>query len=108
MKFIVRHGIMRHLGEFEPREGFRCARGMEVIVRSERGHEIAEVLCESSEQALAMITDATHGSILRERSADDRASIDRLHKNEQRAFEACKQFIHNRKLQMELVDVENL
>lgn len=108
MKYIVRHGIMRHLGEFEPREGVNCARGMDVIIRSDRGHEVGEVLFPSSEQAVAMISDATHGSILRELTPDDRSVIDRLYKNEQREFEVCQRFIKSRKLQMELVNVEHL
>jgi hypothetical protein len=44
-KFIVRHSAMRHLGEFEAGYDIACGRGARVIVHSDRGHEIGDVLC---------------------------------------------------------------
>src|SRR4051812_49478927 len=41
-------------------------------------------------------------------TADDEAELGRLTKKEELAFHKCKDFIHERKLQMELVDVEHL
>src|SRR5262249_48329563 len=49
---IVRHGAMRFLGEFEPATEFVCARGQEVVVRTDRGLELGEVLCEASPRAV--------------------------------------------------------
>ena len=46
IKYIVRHGVMRFLGQFEPDPAERLyERGQHVIVQTERGREPGEVLC---------------------------------------------------------------
>ena len=45
--WIVRHGAMRFLGEFDP-EGRDYTRGAEVVVRTERGLEHGQLLCEAT------------------------------------------------------------
>src|SRR5260370_35745303 len=45
--WILRHGAMRFLGEFDPDSG-EDARGNEVRVRTDRGRELAAVLCPGS------------------------------------------------------------
>jgi len=107
-KFITRHGVMRFLGEFEAAEGACLRRGDAVLVRSERGHEVAELLCESSPQAMQLLSEPTAGEIVRALTQEDRLQVDRLHQSEQREFLRCREFIAQRSLQMELVDVEHL
>jgi cell fate regulator YaaT (PSP1 superfamily) len=107
-KYIVRHGVMRHLGDFEGAEGATWARGHEVVVRSDRGLEAAEILCEASPRALELIAEPTHGQIVRLLTADDRAALDRLREAERREFDSCRRLIGHRQLPMELVDVEHL
>jgi cell fate regulator YaaT (PSP1 superfamily) len=106
--YIVRHGAMRLLGDFESPTCAAYPRGTEVIVRTERGLEVGEVLSEAAAHTVEMITDPTHGQIVREITADDRAQTDARHQAEQQAFETCQKFVTSRKLQMELVDVEHL
>ena len=38
--YIVRHGAMRFLGEFQPQGNVEPERGQEVVLRTERGVEI--------------------------------------------------------------------
>ncbi len=106
-KYLVRHGVMRFLGEFEA-EGDNYARGDDVIVRSERGLEVGQLLCESSPQAVALLVEASHGRILRRMTEDDCHAVDRVRELEAEELIACQQFIAQRRLQMELVDVEHL
>lgn len=108
MNYIVRHGVMRFLGDFEPSPPCAYRHGDPVIVRTERGLEVAEVLCESSQRALDMLPEKTGGQILRTLSEEDREEILRLSEHEETSFHKCKEFILNRRLQMELVDVEQL
>lgn len=108
MNYIVRHGVMRFLGDFEPAPPLPYARGQQVVVRSERGLEVAEVLCESTPDALALLPEKTTGQIVRILTGDDRDQILKLNEKEEAAFFKCKEFIDNRKMQMELVDVESL
>jgi cell fate regulator YaaT (PSP1 superfamily) len=107
-KYITRHGVMRNLGEFEAGEGAAYLRGQQVVVRSDRGLELGDVLCEATPRAVQLITEPTHGQIVRAVTAEDRREADRLREAERVEFDACCRYIHQRHLQMELVDVEHI
>jgi hypothetical protein len=107
-RYIVRHGVMRFLGHFEPREAARYGRGARVVVRTDRGVEFGEVLCEATQRAVEYLTEPTHGVIVRIVGVEDQIQIERLADSERAAFDSCCKFIEQRKLQMELVDVECL
>src|SRR5262249_43456833 len=106
--YIARHGAMRFLGEYTPVDETAYGRATAAVLRTERGLEIGEVLCECTPQALQMITEPTKGQIVRAVSEADRTEAERLRQAEQVEFEKCKQFVQGRRLQMELVDVEHL
>ncbi len=78
------------------------------MVRTERGMEAGEVLSEAIPLALQMIAEPTKGKMIRVFTPEDEATADRLREAECREFDACRNFISQRKLQMELVDVEHL
>jgi len=106
--WIVRHGVMRFLGDFDPGAGIACHRGSRVVARTDRGLEVCDVLCEATPQAMAMIAEPTHGQIVRLLTADDLASAERLKDKERQEFDTCLRFIQQKQLQMALVDVEHL
>lgn len=106
--FLVRHGRMRLLGEFEPENGFLFVRNDEVVVRTERGLETGQVLCPATPRAIGLIAEPTQGHILRVLRPDDRTLLERIRATEAKAFDACERHIARRKLQMQLVDVEQL
>ena len=106
-QWIVRHGAMRLLGEFDP-DSADYARGAEVVVRTDRGLELGEVLCPANPRALELITEPTHGRIVRSLTDEDRMNRGRLCEMEQRELETCTRFAQERRLQMELVDVEHI
>jgi cell fate regulator YaaT (PSP1 superfamily) len=106
--YIVRHGAMRHLGEFEAAPGATFARTQQAIVRTERGLEMAEVLCPSTPQAFALLAEPTRGQIVRPFGEDDRKRLDHLKLTSKREFEVAARHIRELKLQMQLVDVEHL
>ncbi|MFO0929910.1 MAG: regulatory iron-sulfur-containing complex subunit RicT [Gemmataceae bacterium] len=105
--WIVRHGAMRFFGEFDPDAG-TYARGDEVVVRTDRGHEVGTVLCQSSPVALQAIHEPTHGRIVRTMTDRDREERQRLTAIEQTELATCERFVRQRTLPMELVDVEHL
>jgi cell fate regulator YaaT (PSP1 superfamily) len=105
--WIVRHGAMRFLGEFDP-DGGTYARGQEVVVRTERGLELGQVLCPADPRAVELIGEPTRGRIVRPLTPQDREERQRLREVEQRELETCARFVQQRRLQMELVDVEHL
>jgi cell fate regulator YaaT (PSP1 superfamily) len=106
--FLVRHGIMRFLGEFAVSPGLAVRRGDTVILRTERGHEVGQVLCPATPQAVAVIPDPTRGDILRIATADDHTRIADVKSQERKEFEAGDNLVKQHKLAMQLVDVERL
>ncbi len=107
-KFIVRHGVMRYLGEYEAGADVVCRRGSQVVVRSERGYELGEVLCEATPRAVELLTEPTRGQIVRLVTPEDQSALQRIREAEKTEFASCRRFIQERKLQMELVDVEHV
>ena len=107
-RYIVRHGTMRFLGDYEATENVSHPRSQQVVIRSERGLEIGEVLCDATDRAIQLIDEPTRGQIVREVSEQDYAQVDRLRQAEVTEFDTCNRFINERRLQMELVDVEHL
>jgi cell fate regulator YaaT (PSP1 superfamily) len=107
-RYIVRHGVMRFLGPYEDRAGALHPRGSQVVVRSERGLEVGEVLCEATPRAVEYLSEPTGGVILRSVTQDDQQQLERLADVETQEFDVCGRFVEQRKLQMALVDVEHL
>lgn len=106
-QWIIRHGAMRMLGSFDPEQG-TYARGDEVVLRTERGHETGRVLCPSTPELLASLIEPTTGRIIRTMTEADHAHRARLRETETREMQLCEEFVTTRRLQMEVVDVEHL
>jgi len=107
-KYITRHGAMRFLGEFEAGDEAAYARGQAVVVRSDRGLELGEVLRETSPRAVELISEPTHGQIVRRMTQEDHLEAARIRQMEVGEFDTCNRLLRHRQLQMELVDVEHL
>jgi cell fate regulator YaaT (PSP1 superfamily) len=99
---------MRFLGAFTPSIGVSARRGDSVVVRSDRGQEVGEVLCPASPEALSAIPDPTKGDILRVAAPEDRAKLSHLADVEKKEFAAGEKLIAQHRLAMQLVDVEHL
>jgi cell fate regulator YaaT (PSP1 superfamily) len=107
--YVVRYGLMRQLGEFAGRERQPLARSSSVIIRSERGVEWGEVLCEATERTQTYLgVTSTQGKILREASADDVRARDEQRAREQSFFQKGRDVIAERGLPMQLIDVEQV
>src|SRR4051794_29226798 len=106
--FLARHGAMRFIGEFTAEESAAYARGQRVLLRTERGIEQGDLLCSATPQAVALIAQPTKGQILRCMTETDETEAERIRHAEVEEFGGCARFIAERKLQMELVDVEHV
>jgi len=108
-RYVVRYGSTRSVGEFSVKGRETYLRGAQVIVRSERGVEIGEVLCPATDRTREFLGAKDHnGHILREASLEDRSRLDEIIDREQAEFAGCQELIQQHKLQMQLVDVEHL
>lgn len=108
-RYIVRFGAMRFLGLFTPTcEGQRFAHGDRVILRTERGLEVGEVLNEAGEQAQQLLTNPAGGQILRRMTPDDEMEAKRLRRQANDEIQVCERIINELGLKMNLVDVEHI
>jgi cell fate regulator YaaT (PSP1 superfamily) len=107
-KYVVRTGVMRALGVFSSSRDDSYPRGAQVVVRTDRGVEIGEVLCEATDQAIGQLKDPGHGQVMRTMSHDDARERSRLLDQARQEFQKCKGLIAQENLDMQLVDLERL
>lgn len=107
--FVVRFGSMRHLGEFHSRKPDGIRRGSDVIVRSDRGVEMGIVLNEANEKTQELLGEKSRpGRILRLASDEDRLSAEEIAEKEKVYLSDASEMVNGRRLQMQLVDVEQV
>jgi cell fate regulator YaaT (PSP1 superfamily) len=106
--YIARHGAMRFLGEFFAPPGQSFRRGDRVLLRSDRGQEVGDVLCPSSTQVLSAVPEPTRGDILRLLTPEDQARVVEIQSIQQKEFEKGHELILSHRLAMQIVDVEHL
>lgn len=108
-QFIVRYGSTRNVGEFSTKAAQEYPRNCSVIVRSDRGLEWGEVLCPATERTREYLgSNGAAGRLLRKAGDDDAQQLENIHQLERQEFAGCQEMIAERKLQMQLVDVEHL
>lgn len=108
-QYIVRYGVTRNVGEFSAKGPQQFTRNSAVIVRSDRGVEWGQVLCPSTEQTQKYLGKKTsNGRILREASEEDYEKQEDVFQTERQEFQSCGEMVQQRKLQMQLVDLEHL
>jgi len=106
--YIVRYGSMRNLGMMSVDGTDSYRRGQEVVVKTERGTESGQVLCEASEDALSHLDEPPYGKILREFGAQDAADLAAIESNRDRIMKDVTKQVQKLGLDMQLVDVEQI
>jgi cell fate regulator YaaT (PSP1 superfamily) len=99
---------MRMLGLFAPPGDQRYQRGLKVIVRTDRGLEVGEILCDATDQVVAALKDPPEGALLRAMSAEDAHEQARIQEQAHQEYVVCQRCIAQCNLEMELVDVEHI
>ncbi|MEZ6059748.1 MAG: regulatory iron-sulfur-containing complex subunit RicT [Planctomycetaceae bacterium] len=108
-KFVVRYGAMRHLGEFAAKRNQPIRRGDEVIVKTDRGVEWGTVLRDADARTREYLgSGARSGRILRMASDEDRRSLEEVADREKTSFREAQRMINERRMQMQLVDIEQV
>jgi cell fate regulator YaaT (PSP1 superfamily) len=100
--------VTRTLGEFIAPPGALFLRGSDIVIRTERGQEIGQVLCPAHPHAVALLVEPTRGEILRPLTVEDGQRVERLREMQRHEYDIACRAIQSRRLQMELVDVEHL
>ncbi|WP_230253707.1 PSP1 domain-containing protein [Rhodopirellula halodulae] len=109
--YVCRYGSMRLLGVMSACEPFRY--GDEVVVRTDRGTEIATVLCEATDEAVNQVprkgkSEPVQGKIIRRLDATDRGDWSQMSDMTRKDLNTANECVKKLKLPMQLVDVERL
>jgi cell fate regulator YaaT (PSP1 superfamily) len=104
--YVVRYGQVRFLGEFRGIDPKGHPRGQSVVVRTDRGVELGEVLCPATERTAIFLENPIKGDILRIASEQEQIDQTRLDGQHEQIILTCRGLIAQRHLQMDLVDVE--
>src|SRR4051794_36978074 len=100
--YLVRFGVMRHVGRFVAETPHR--RGEAVVVRSRRGDELGEVLAEAE----ATTSGTTAALLLRAAGADDWEMARRAAEDRDRRLAECERIFRDGQWPLEMIDVEPL
>ncbi len=112
--YFCRIGKHSQIGKFRNLKSVDRPRGQEVVVRTARGIEIAEVLSQATSKSTYSlensnsIVDAADGKILRSLTPEDRLLQQQLAKAATTAFESCQQLLQEIESQDCLLEVEPL
>lgn len=106
LQYVCRYGSMRHLGVMTAKDHFRY--GDEVVIRSDRGTEIATVLCEATPAAIGGLREPTEGKILRPLDATDRGDWSQMSSTTRRDLDSSQVHVDTLELPMQLIDVERV
>ena len=106
-RYVVRYGLMRHIGLMGSRNG-EYRRGAEVVIRSNRGLEIGQVLCVANGHIIDQAKEAPGGQIVRAVTDDDARQIAQLESAGTDRLATCQRHIDALGLEMKLIDTEPL
>jgi cell fate regulator YaaT (PSP1 superfamily) len=104
LEYLVSHGCTGEFGRFRATELF--PRGARVVVRSQRGLELGEVLCPRTARYAGSLHADFVGDLLRRASAEDEAIAAGLSERAQRLFEDGRRLAGELNLPLEIFDVE--
>ena len=99
---------MRNLGVMTANGDASYRRGQEVVIRTERGTESGQVLCEASNDALSHLDEPPSGNVLREFGDQDVADWADIAAGRKQMMKDVATQIEKLGLDMQLVDVEQI
>jgi cell fate regulator YaaT (PSP1 superfamily) len=109
-RYVVRFGTLRNVAEFGTRgSDEEYKRGDQVVIRSPRGIEWGEVLCEATDRTKQYLGGKDPaGKIQNLATPQDELKKESLWKQEQDAFLQARRIVAEQNLAMQLVDAEML
>lgn len=107
-RYIVRMGALRQLGLMSGKQKEDYARGQQVVCRTQRGLEAAEVLCRATDHQVSLMENYVTGHIHYEMTEEDHRMQRLLTERVPAAKQLTQAAVSRLGLQMKLVDVEFL
>ena len=117
--YLVRYGLMGHVGKFahEPEMDFVLDRGQAVVIRTDRGEEVGEVLVpvgvpsfggDRDDERAEARRQARRAGFLRPASAQDLEDARRSAQLRSERFQVCQRICGEQSWPLEVIDVEPL
>jgi len=103
-EYLVSHGCMAALSRCRDESGLSPQRGSRVVIRSFRGLELGEILCEATPPSAAI----SSGSLLRTATSDDEATAIQLKRRGFALLDDVQRLIRQRDLPLIPLDAELL
>lgn len=108
-EYLVRYGTMRFQGIFAWSSPQSLLHGDYVILRTDRGLEIGQILIEMTDSLRKTLPENMPlGAVVRRMTQDDANEYHRIHRHETEEFQTCLRCIAQLGLQMHLVDIEHI
>jgi cell fate regulator YaaT (PSP1 superfamily) len=104
--YLLSYGTMGDVGRFRPTTPLSVRRGDQAVVRSYRGLELAEVLCEATPGHVRFLPNTTLGKLLRQATPEDRRRAELMQERGQRLFEEGGRLAAELGLPLALLDAE--
>jgi hypothetical protein len=125
LTYLIRYGVMGHVGRFRafPQPGAAPARGEIVVIQSDWGIELGEILIRLDEttapgenrdhdrtalETAGPISVADQPRVLRRAAPEDLARAARTHETKPARFDLCQRVLSEQDWPCELIDVEPL
>ena len=102
---LIRTGTLGQVGRYPAVDARRYPRGARVVVRTERGLEVGEVLGSDASESLER---PVAGQLLRGMTVEDDLIQARIEQHRDRAYDACAARLRELGVPTTLVDVEHL
>jgi hypothetical protein len=108
LEYLLRYGLAGDFGRFRAARPLALGRGDRAVVRSHRGLELAEVLCEAAPGHAPFLPNTTVGQLLRPAGPEDELRAAQLRERESQLFDRGRRLAEELGLALELLDVEVL
>lgn len=106
--WLVRYGVLGHVSRVGSNRLIPCSRGDRVVVHTDRGLEIGEVLETPSRVEDNSSGKAVVGELLRAMTEDDRRQLHEVSGVDRPAFQNCRELLAERSIPVNAVDAELL
>ena len=105
---LVRYGAMGHVSRVGSNRLIPCLRGDRVLIHTDRGVEVAEVLEAPNSLAGNSSEMRPTGELLRVMTEEDQREQHRLDSSNLSTLQMCSEFVAERQLPITVIDVEQL
>jgi hypothetical protein len=106
--YLLSYGKAGDFGRFQAQQPLACRRGQQLVVRSQRGEELATVMRPAAPGHAPLLGGQSMGSILRLAGQMDLELAKRLHFRSHSLFLAARQLAADHSVPVEILDAEIL